>query len=154
MYSELIVLLLSGKEEIDEAKQFFDTNPGEGVLGLIDVVRIEWNPAFQISYQALWNGADRTVDKHGRLAMLFAKTLFDASRKEDRQRLARAGVDSFFMRKIAQAFMPQSAAYLFYISNECLIDSRSVLEILGGLQGKLFHTIFRPRVEEVLLAEI
>jgi len=151
VYSELIVLLITGKEDSDDVRSFLEIHHGEVLFRLIDIVLIGRDTAGKISYQMPWQETVHPLNKYSRLAGAFAETIFDVSREEDRRQLADAGLDPFFMCKVNQTLTPPSTAYLLYLPNERLIDSRDALEILGELQGNLFHTIFRPQVEEVLL---
>jgi uncharacterized membrane protein len=151
VYSELIVLVITGQKGIDEVGSFFEMNYGEGLFTLIDIVQIDRDTTGKNSYQMLRQESDRTPDKYCCLGAAFAEIMLDISQNKARRQLADAGLDPFFMCKVNQVLIPGSKAYLLYIPSERLVDSRSVLEILGELQGGLFHTIFRPQVEEVLL---
>ncbi len=55
------------------------------------------------------------------------------------------------LQEVVQALKPGNSAYLIYVPRESLIDTRRYLEILGQLQGELYHTTFRSEIEEVLL---
>jgi uncharacterized membrane protein len=153
MYSELIVMVRSGKEDIDEARHFIEVNHGGELFGLIDMVLIDRDTTGKITYQMRWKEGDYPFNSHGRLASTFAEVIFDNSRAEERRQLVEAGLDPFFLRKVSEAFKPDSLAYLIHIPRESLLDSRRFLEILEAQQGDLYHTTFRSQVEEVLLRQ-
>ena len=152
MVSELIVMIIIGKGNSDEAWQFLEKNRGGGLFRLIDIVRIRHDTIGKISYLR-WKQSDQLINKHNRLAAAFAEVIFDISRAEDRRQLVGAGLDPFFLRKVIQTLIPDSLAYLLHVPRESLIDSRRFLEILEAQEGDIYHTTFQSQVEEVLLKQ-
>ena len=151
MYNELIVLIVNEKTDLDEAWHCLVAKQGGGLIRAADMALIGRDIVGKVSYKVSWEEAGYALKDHDHLAGTFAVVLFDDTRAEDRRRLAEAGMDSYFLRKMGEVLSPNSLAYVVYIPKESLIDSRRFLEILGEQQGELYHTTFRPQVEEVLL---
>ena len=153
MYSELIVMIISGKECSDEAWQVSDIDRGGELLGLTDMVQIHRDSAGKSSYHVHTKESDLLINYRNRMAGTFAESIFDVSQGEARNQLIDAGLDPYFLRIVIQALIPDSLAYLIYVSRENLLDTRRLLEILEKQQGDIYQTTFRPQVEEVLLKQ-
>ena len=151
MYSELIVMILAGKEDLENARQALEKGPGGQLFKLIDMVLIHQDTIGIVSFQARRRDFTGVINDSQRLAGAFAKAIFGISRVEDRRHLVKAGLDPYFLKEIDQDFKLDSTAYLIHVPGESLIDTRRYLEILGQMQGTLFQTTFRSQVEEVLL---
>lgn len=151
MYSELIVLILTGEGDSDIVWRTLERSHNGELLMLIDMVLIHRDNHGKLAFQMRWKESDHIDVDHSRLAGAFAEAIFGNSRAEDRRRLAEAGLDPLFLQDVVQALKPEGAAYLIHVPSESQIDTRRHLEILGSLQGGLYHTTFRPQVEEALL---
>ncbi len=153
MYSELIVLVFAGKEDLDKVWRTLERSHGGELFRLIDIVLIRRDNQGKTAFQIRWKESDHLDNHHSRLAGAFAEAIFGISSAEGRRQLGEAGLDLFFLQEVIQALKPGSSAYLIYVPRESLIDTRRYLEILGWLQGDLYHTTFRPQVEEALLKQ-
>lgn len=154
MYSELIVMIISGKEDWDEVKQVSSFDRGGELLGLTDMMLIHRDSAGKSSYHVHGKESDQLIINCNRIAGTFAETIFDVSQGEARNQLIDAGLDPYFLRIVIQALIPDSLAYLIYVSRENLLDTRRLIEILEKQRGDIYQTTFRPQVEEVLLNQI
>jgi uncharacterized membrane protein len=153
VFSELIVMVLTGKEDLDSAWQNLERSQGGKLFRLIDVILVQRDRLGKSTFHMRRKESDRLNNSHNRLAGDFAEAIFGISRAEGRRHLAEAGLDPLFLQDVVQALKPDSSAYLIYVPRESLIDTRRYLEILEGLQGDLYHTTFRPQVEEALLKQ-
>jgi uncharacterized membrane protein len=151
MYSELIVLVFTGKEDSDKAWRTLERSQDGQLFKLIDIVLIHRDTTGKASFQMRWKESDNLYDNHSRLAGALAETIFGISGAEGRSQLAKAGLDPLFLQDVAQALKTDSSAYMIYVPRESLIDTRRYLEILEGQQADLYHTTFPVQVEEALL---
>ena len=151
MNSELIAMVFTGKEDLDNTRQILDRSQGGELFRLIDVIIVYRDKLGESTLQLRRKESDRLNNSRDRLAGDFAEALFGNSRAEDHRQLTDAGVDLFFLQEVTQALKPNSSAYLIYVSGESLIDAGRLIEILEGLPGDLYYTTFRPEVEEALL---
>ncbi len=151
MYSELIVMVFSGKEDVDSAWQLLKRSQGGKLFGLVDVILVHREKLDNIALHLHEKASDRLNNSGSRLTADFAEVIFGTSRAEGRRQLADAGMDPFFLQEVSQALKPGNSACLIHLSKESLIDARRLIEILEGLQGVVYHTTFQPQVEEALL---
>ena len=150
MYSELIVVILTGEGDSDRVWRTLEKGYNGELLKLIDMVLIRRDNHGKLAFQMRWRESDHLGDDHSRLAGAFAEAIFGISSAEGRHRLAEAGLDPLFIQDVVQALKAEGSAYLIHVPRESLIDTRRHLEILGTLNGDLYHTTFRHQVEEVL----
>jgi uncharacterized membrane protein len=153
VYSELIVVVIPRKESLDKAWRTLERSHGGQLFELIDIVLIRRDNQGKAAFQMRWQESDHSYNNHSRLAGAFAEAIFGNSSAEGRRQLAEAGLDPLFLQDVVQALKPDSSAYLIYVPRESLIDTRRYLEVLGRLRGDLYHTTFRPQVEEALLKQ-
>jgi uncharacterized membrane protein len=144
-------MVFTGKEDLDKAWRTLERGRDGELLKLSDIVLIRRDTTGKVSFQMRWKESNHLYDNHSRLAGAFAEAIFGTARTEGRRRLAETGIDPLFLEDVVQAFTTEGAAYLIHVPRESLIDTRSLIEILEGLQGDLYHTTFRPQVEEALL---
>jgi hypothetical protein len=150
VYSELIVMILTGEDDSDRVWRTLERGRDGELLKLIDVVLIRRDNHRKLAFQMRWRESDYLGDDHSRLAGAFAEAIFGISGEQDRRRLVEAGLDPLFLQDVVQAFTAEGSAYLIHVARESLIDTRGYLEILGSLEGDLYHTTFRHKLEEVL----
>lgn len=153
MYSELFVKVITGKEDSDKVWRTLERSHGGELLELIDVVSIGRDDQGRAAFQMRWKASDQSINHQYRLAAPFAEALFGSSSADLRLRLTEAGLDSFFLQEVAKALKPGRKVYLIHVSRESQIDTRRYVEILGRLEGDLYHTTFQPQVEEVILKQ-
>ena len=151
MYSELIVVVITSKEDLSETWRLLEKSQGGQLFKLIDMVLVHRDATAKVSFQARRRDSVGLLTNGSRLAGAFAEAIFDISGAEGRRQLVEAGLDPHFLKDIDQALKLDSSAYLIYVPREGLIDTHRYLEILGQLKGDLHHTIFRSQVEEALL---
>jgi hypothetical protein len=150
VYSELIVMILTGEEDSDRVWRTLERGRDGKLLKLIDIVLIRRDNHGKLAFQMRWRESEYLDDDHSRLAGAFAEAIFGISGEQDLRRLVEAGLDPLFLQDVVQAFTVEGSAYLIHVPRESLIDTREYLEILGSLEGGLYHTTFRHQVEEVL----
>jgi uncharacterized membrane protein len=150
VYSELIVLILTGEGDSDIVWRTLERDRDGKLLKLIDIVLVRRDNHGKLAFQMSWRESEYLGDDHCRLAGAFAEAIFGVSGEHDRRVLIESGLDPLFLQDVVQAFTAEGAAYLIHVPRESLIDTRAYLEILGTLDGGLYHTTFRPQVEEVL----
>ena len=151
MYSELIMLVFTGQEDSDKILWNLESRYGGELLTLSDIVLIRRDNQGKVAFQMRWKEVDHLYDNHSRLAGAFAEAIFGISGADGRRQLAEAGFDPLFLEDVIQALKTDSSACLIHVPRDSLIDTRRYLKILEGLQGDLYHTTFRPQVEEALL---
>ena len=151
MNSELVVMVFTDKEDLDNARQILDRGQGGELFRLVDVISVYQDRLGESTFQLRRKETDRLNNSHSRLAADFAEAIFGNSRVEGHRQLADAGLDPFFLQEVTQALEPDSSAYLIYVSRESLIDVRRLIEILEGLHGDIYRTSFQSQVEEALL---
>ena len=89
---------------------------------------------------------------HSRLPSLLSAAIFGHATAERRQRLADAGIDEFFLRRVTQALVPDSSALLFFVPHDSLqIDRRALLGAIALLKGTMHRTSVPPGIEQTLL---
>jgi uncharacterized membrane protein len=154
MYSELIIVVSTGQEDADIVWRTLESRQGGELLTMSDVVLIDRDSQGKTTFQMRWRASDHLDNHHGRLAGVFAESIFGFSRVEGLRRLAEAGVDTLFLQEVVEALQPGCSAYLIYVPGESLIDTRRYLEILEALPGNLYHTTFRSQTEEALLKQL
>ena len=153
MYSQLIVMVLARKEDPDKVWRILERSHGGQLFKLIDVVLVHRDSAGIASFQMYWQEYVSLINHHSRLASLFAEAIFGISKVEGHLRLAEAGLDPQFLQDVVQALKPDSSAYVIHVPRESQIDAGRYVEILGRLNGDLYHTTFRQQVEEALLKQ-
>jgi uncharacterized membrane protein len=150
MYSELIIVVSTGQEDTDKVLRTLESRQGSDLLTLSDLALIRRDSQGRSTFQMRWRASDHLNNHQGRLAGVFAESIFGSSRAEGLRRLAEAGMDTLFLREVVEEFQPGCSAYLIYVPRESLIDTRRYLEILEALPGNPYHTTFRPQTEEAL----
>jgi uncharacterized membrane protein len=153
MYSELIIVISTGQEDTDKVWRTLESRQCGKLLTMSDVVLIRRDSQGKSTFQIRWRASDHLDNHHGRLAAVFAESIFGFSRAEGLRRLAEAGVDKLFLQEVVEALQPGCSAYLIYVPRESLIDTGRYLEILEALPGNLYHTTFRHQTEEALLKQ-
>jgi uncharacterized membrane protein len=151
MYSELIVLISSGKEDSYKVWRDLERSQGGKLFDLIDIVLISRDKKGQVAFQMRLKQSEQSNDQHSRLAGDFAASIFGASAAENHPQLVERGLDPLFLQEVDQALEPGFQAFMIYVPQESQIDTRRYLEVLGRLQGDLYHTTFPVQVEEVLV---
>jgi len=149
--SELIVMIITGSEDSDKTWRTLERSHGGQLFKLVDIVLIRRDNQGMTSFKMNWKKDDHYLDSSNRMAGAFAEAIFGISRTEGRRQLSEAGMDRLFLEEVVQALEPDSSAFLIYIPKESLIDTRTYLDVLEGITGDVYHTTFKPQVEEVLL---
>jgi hypothetical protein len=67
--------------------------------------------------------------------------------------LSEAGLDKMFLQDVVQALKPDTSAFLIFVPEESLIDTRRYLTFLPILEGTPHHTIFPSAVTTKILEE-
>jgi uncharacterized membrane protein len=143
-------MILTGEDDSERVWRTLERDRDGELLKLIDIVHIHRDNHGKVAFQMRWKESEHINGDHSRLAGSFAEAIFGISGEKYRRPLAEAGLDPLFIQDVVQALKPEGSAYLIHISRESLIDTRRHLEILGSLEGDLYHTTFRHQVEEVL----
>jgi uncharacterized membrane protein len=153
MYSELIIVVNTGKEDSDKVLRTLESRQGGELLVMSDVVLVQRDNQGKSAFQMRWQKADYSSERGRRLAGAFAEAIFGISREKGHRRLIDAGVDPLFLKEVTEAYRPGSTAYLIYVPYESLIDTQRYLKILEAIPGDLYHTTFRPQSEEALMKQ-
>ncbi len=151
VYSELIVIIMTGTEASAENWRELERSYGGQLLRLSDVLLVYRNTNAELLIQAPRQEPVGLPKNDSQLAVAFAAVIFGDSEGESCRRLVEVGLDPHFLTDVNQALKRDSSAYLIYVPQESMIDTRRYLEMLGQLQGDIYHTIFRSQVEEALM---
>jgi uncharacterized membrane protein len=151
VFSEIIVLIMAEKEDLDKVWRTFQRNHGGQLFSLVDIVLIQRDGRGKAAFQMLWRDSEYLTYEGQRLAGPLAESIFGASKAEGHRNLTEAGLDPLFMETVDETLTADRSAYLIYVPRESQIDTRRYLEPLESIPGELHHTTFRPQVEEALL---
>lgn len=151
MFSEIIVLIMAEKEDLDKVWRTFQRSHGVQLFSLVDIVLIHRDSTEKTAFQMLWRESEHLANQNQRLAGPLAESIFGSSKAESHRKLIEAGMDPLFMETVDETLTADRSAYLIYVPRESQIDTRRYLELLENVPGELHHTTFRPQVEEGLL---
>lgn len=151
MYSELIVIIMTGEDELSTRCREIAKSDNGRLFQSSDMALIHRDVTGNVSIETPVNDLVDRSHCGCNLACAFVEAIFGGAGEESHPRLVDAGLDRRFLEDVDHALQKGYSACLIYVPEESLVDTRHYLVILEQLEGILFHTIFHSRVEEALL---
>jgi uncharacterized membrane protein len=90
---------------------------------------------------------------HTRMPSLLCDAIFSPGSKENHRKLAKAGLDEFFLLKVTQALIPGRSALLLFVAHDSYqVDLQALFGVITLLKGILHRTTVPWELEKTLLS--
>lgn len=153
MNNDLVAITFDSEQDALKARGALEIMRNSQFLSVTSAVLVTRDRIGKVVVQHQRQVPANSTDPCSQVPVLLAETMFGTYTEENAQQQIDAGLDEMFVKMVRAALIPQSSMILFYVGQDCLVDTQKLLDALNQFEGTVHHTTVPVQVEGVILKQ-